>query len=204
MNKIINIVLIILLVVLVFSMSLTPLRSTNDAWWHLKAGQSLVKENLHLPENDIFAFTSENTPWHNHEWLAQVIMYLFYDMGDGTVQNGIQLVILLKALILLVTYLLVFGLAYRETKSIPVAVIVAMWAMLLSRRTIYPRPPVFSYMFFAGFLFLLCECSSGRISKKWLWVFLPLMVVWVNLHGGFMLGIILVGAWFLSSFVKNY
>ncbi len=204
MNRTITFTLIFLFIAFIFSISLTPLRSTNDAWWHLKSGRMFILNGLRLPENDIFAYTSESLPWHNHEWLAQFIFYVVYQLGDGTEQSGIQMVILFKALVLLATYLLVFGLAYRETKNVPIAVLVSMWALLLARRTIYPRPPILSYMFFAGFIFLLHENAANRLRTRWLWALPVAMILWVNLHGGFLLGIIAVGAYLLAEILKAF
>lgn len=201
MPRWINVILIVLLILFIFSFSLTPLRSTNDAWWHLKSGK-IILERKSLPENDVFAYTSEDIAWHNHEWLAQVVFYMVYSVGGGEVQDGIRMVILFKAFILLGAYLLIFYLAWRETKSIPVAVLAAFWAVTLSRRTIYPRPPLVTYLFFAFTLYLLIEKESGRISGKWLWILVPLMIFWANLHGGFLLGLIAIGAWFGSEVIK--
>lgn len=203
MRRIINIALLALLVFFVFSMSLTPQRSDNDAWWHLKTGKILFDRNFNLPKNDVFAYTSETIPWHNHEWLAQVLFYYFYRLNDSSDQSGLRWVIFLKALVLAAAYLLVFGLCLRETKSIPFAVFITMWAFLLARRTIYPRPPVFSYLFLAGYLFLLRETASGRIRRRWLWILPPLMILWVNLHGGFILGLVVVAAYGFGEAVRT-
>ena len=203
MNRIINFALLALLVFIVFSMSLTPLRSDNDAWWHLKTGKILFDRDFHLPKNDVFAYTSESVPWHNHEWLSQVLFYCFFRFNDSSDQAGVRWVIFLKGLVLLSAYLLVFGLCLRETKSVPLAVFVSLWAFLLARRTIYPRPPVFSYLFLAGYLFLLRETSTGRIGRRWLWILPPLMILWVNLHGGFILGLIVVAAYLFAEAVRG-
>lgn len=198
-----NIILVILLAIFVLSVSLTPLRSTNDAWWHLKTGKILVDRGWKLPEKDIFAYTSEDIPWHNHEWLAQILFFYCYQLGDGTDQGGIRMVVFFKGLILLLTYLAIFAFCYRESKSVPISVLCAMWALLLARRTIYPRPPIISYLFFAGYLFLLRECWMERISKRWLWALPFVMILWVNLHGGFLVGIIAVGAYVSADIIKN-
>lgn len=197
-----NIILIFLLGIFVLSVSLTPLRSDNDAWWHLKTGKILVDRGWKLPENDIFAHTSENIPWHNHEWLTQILFFHFYQMGDGTDLGGVRMVVIFKGLILLLAYLLIFWYCLRETKNVPISVLCAMWAVLLARRTIYPRPPIVTYLFFAGYLFLLRECWMGRIRRRWLWTLPFVMIPWVNLHGGFLLGIIAVGAYVAADIIK--
>ncbi|MBN1900616.1 hypothetical protein JW926_04735 [Candidatus Sumerlaeota bacterium] len=201
--KPLNITLICLLAIFALSISLTPLRSDNDAWWHLKTGKILADRGWKLPQNDVFAFTSEDIPWHNHEWLTEVLFFYFFQMGDGTDQGGVRMVVIFKGAILLLTSLLIFWFSFRETKSVPISVLCAIWAMLLARRTVYPRPPIMSYLFFAGYLFLLRECFTGRISKRWLWVLPFAMIPWVNLHGGFILGIIAIGTYVSADVIKD-
>ena len=203
MRKPLQIVLIILMFLFVISFSLTPLRSTNDAWWHLKTGKILIERGLELPENDIFAFTSENIPWHNHEWLSQILFYKVFQLGDGTAQGGMRMVIGFKAIILLALSLLVFMTCFRETKNLPISVICAVWTIILTRRTIYPRPPILTYPLFALFLLILREIAASRWKRGWLWILPPLMILWVNLHGGFMLGLIAIGAFLAGEAWKN-
>ena len=75
--------LVLLLVLgVAFSFAFTPLRSSQDEWWHLKAGKWIV-ENGRLPRNDIFTYTGENMRWHNHEWLAQVLFYGVHQLGEA-------------------------------------------------------------------------------------------------------------------------
>ncbi|HPB32507.1 MAG TPA: hypothetical protein PLB62_13715, partial [Candidatus Sumerlaeota bacterium] len=196
--KTLNIVLVAVMVLFVISYSLTPVRSDNDVWWHLKTGR-ILWESRSLPEHDVLAYTSGDIPWHNHEWLAQVIMYGFYLLGDGTLQGGMRMVILLKALALLASFVLLFIHMKRDVRSVPIAVLGVLWAVILSRRTIYPRPPVFTYFFFILFLFLMHEVHEKRIPRRWIWILCPLMVLWVNTHGGFLLGIIIAGAYFAGE-----
>ncbi|HOE63119.1 MAG TPA: hypothetical protein PKW18_09180 [Candidatus Sumerlaeota bacterium] len=202
MPRAIKIILIIFFIAFAASFFLTPIRSDNDVWWHVKTGKIIV-ESRALPANDILAYTSEEIPWHNHEWLAQVIFFAVYTLGDGTEQSGFQMVILLVALLLIAAYLILLGHCWRETKSLPIAILAAVWAVLMSRRTIYPRPPVFSYGFFAFYLWLFREVDEKRLRRRWLWALPPLMVFWVNIHGGFMLGLIVIGSYGLTRLVQT-
>ena len=199
MNKPLKIFLVVLLLLLILSMSLTPLRSSNDVWWHLKTGKVLLERNFSLPENDIFAFTSQNIPWHNHEWLAQVLFFQVFRLGGDSEHDGLRFVIFFKFLVLLGACIFVVLKTWRETRGFPAAILAGMVAMLMMRRTIYPRPPILTYLFFAFYLYIFSEYAGGRLKKKWLWILPVLMIPWVNLHGGFMLGIIAAGAYFAGS-----
>ena len=202
MRQFLNIFIILLFICSVFSFALTPIRSDNDVWWHVKTGKIITENRFSLPKHDILAYTSESILWHNHEWLAQVVFYSAFGLGDGTEQGGFRMVILLTALLLVVACGLVAALTWRETGSVPIAILAGLLALLLSRRTIYPRPPLFSYALFAGWLFLLREAATGRIKRRWLWVLPVVMIPWANLHGGFILGIIAIGAYLAADIWK--
>lgn len=182
-------VLVAIVALAAFSFAFTPLRSSQDEWWHLKAGRWIV-ENRRLPVFDIFTYTGENTPWHNHEWLSQVILYGVYAAGEDRAIGGVRALVLFKAVIVAATFAFVTFTAFRRSGSWTAAGLVGLVAAEISRRTIYPRPPIFSYLLFTVFLFALAEWKSGRLRGRWLWLLVPLMVLWANLHGMCLLGIV--------------
>jgi len=202
-KKIILVVLFLCLIVVVFSFGFTPVRSSNDVWWQLKGGKYIV-EHRGLPRYDVFTFTGENIEWHNHEWLAQVIMYGAYALGDTSEFGGLRCVITLKTLVLVATFLLLCWFIYMRSQSWLLAVLFALIAAAVSKRTIYPRPPVFSYLLFAGYLYVLWGYWSGRLTWRWLIALPLLMVLWVNLHGFFVLGILLLGVYLVASLLQNF
>ena len=54
----------------------THTRADPDLWGHVRFGQDTVAERtVHLP--DRYSFASDR-PWINHEWLAEVVMYLLH------------------------------------------------------------------------------------------------------------------------------
>ena len=73
-----KILVILLLVWVVFAFSFTPIRTSNDVWWHLKTGKYIIDHNLKIPKHDIFTFTGENTIWINHEWLSEITFGWIY------------------------------------------------------------------------------------------------------------------------------
>jgi hypothetical protein len=78
-----------LLLVLALVTTLSPIRNY-DYWWHLKTG-ALVVERGEVPRSDPYSFTAAGTPWVDHEWLAQVAMFLVHR------STGPGLLVLLKS-----------------------------------------------------------------------------------------------------------
>lgn len=180
-----------------FSYAWTPLRSSQDDWWHLKTGKWIV-ENRILPTYDIFTYTGEQTLWHNHEWLSQVVFWLVYCQW-----GGIFGLITFKALVVTATFAGVAWLAYNRCRSWIIALVLAWVAAEISRRAIYIRPPIFSYALFALYIGLFDAWRRNRISQKVLApVVIVLMILWANLHGMCLLGIIVAGAYAAGETVE--
>src|SRR5690606_29022286 len=99
-----------------FSFAFTPLRTSQDEWWHLKAGRWIV-EHRALPTHDIFTYAGADFRWYNHEWLSQVIFYLVYALGAGGDPGplgevgGVTALVAFKALIVTLTFALLAWLA---------------------------------------------------------------------------------------------
>jgi len=188
-----------------FSYGFVPIRASNDVWWHLKTGKIIVERGGRPPANDVFTYTGEKIPWHNHEWLAQVLMYKVFQWGGGERRNliGLRAVIALKALLLAATFLLVLAAVRLHCPNLPVAALIALLALDVSRRTLYPRPPIFTYLFLAIFLLLLNRWRLGRLPNPALLALPILMLAWANLHGGFIVGL-LVGAFFLAGETADF
>ena len=156
-----------------------------DLWGHLRFGHDILKGAL--PRVDTYSFTSD-IPWINHEWLAEVVMYLAWAMG------GAPGLIALKTVVVLATLAIVAVIIRTEVAHDPLrdflmfVAIAGMWI-----RTYVVRPQVFSLLLFAAVLSLLHSAEAG--SRIRLWVVPLLFAIWVNLHGGWIVGLGTVGVW---------
>ena len=153
-----------------------------DFWWHLKTGQYIVDQGV-IPRTDFFSFTSFGKSWVAHEWLSEVVFYLGYSWF------GYNSLIFFFA----VLTVLAFWFVTRRLDSHPFivapAVLLGIWSIL---PTIGARPRVFTLLFAAIYLALMN--SFTRDGSSLIWLTVPLMAVWVNLHGGFLIGLVLIAA----------
>lgn len=181
-----------------FAFSFTPLRTSHDEFWHLKTGQ-WISDHGYLPENDIFTYTAEKIPWHNHEWLTQVLMWQIYQLGERAAFGGLRAVILFKSLVIVLAFA-GFGLLLARRMRQPVwAALAAAMAVALARRTFYPRPPFVTYLILVLIFWMLIEWRAGRLRACWLWLFAPLFALWANLHGGWAAGLVVIGAFWADA-----
>ncbi len=163
-----------------------------DLWWHLRAGQYMAQSHSVL-HRDVFSYTKFGQTWIAHEWLSEVIMYLVYKWTSWAGLN------------------LLFGLATGGAFAITffrcagrpyVAAPIVLLGMMASSPAWGLRPQMFSVLLTAIFLLLLDRAEnnsglSGGIDSparyRFLWLMAPLTVLWVNLHAGYAIGLVLIG-----------
>ena len=150
-----------------------------DLWWHLRTGQ-LTLQNHAIFRIDPYSFTRAESPWINHEWLSDILMFGLYRL------SGFGGLIVVFALLITGAFLLVF----RRCQGGPYfAGILTIWAAVASRPAWGVRPQLLS-LFFASLLLVLHE--SRVRHPRILWWAVLLILLWVNLHAGYALGIALL------------
>jgi len=184
-----RLIFVITLLMIAMMAARTPLDS--DLWWHLRAGQVTV-ETGHPLLTDLFSYTRDGQAWVNHSWLSQVILYGLYQPANFT---GLSLWVTLLAVVSLTfVFFQMKGPAWwRSFLVILCAVAIApVWS---------PRPQVASLALFALLAWWMERWKNGDVSQLWTLPFLFLL--WSNLHGGYSLGFLLLGA-FLGGQVLNH
>lgn len=174
-------VLLVLLVLIVAMAGRTPIDS--DQWWHLRNGAETVRAGQPL-WGDTFSYTRAGQTWVNHSWLAEVGMYELFHLG-GYLALAAAVALLAAAGMALVyfqmegrailrAFLIVFG----------AAVMAPVWS---------PRPQMLSLLLLALLAWVLYSYRADSRDYRWS---LPLLfAVWGNLHGGYALGLVLLGLW---------
>jgi len=165
----------------------------SDTWWHLKTGEYILRNHA-LPVPDPFSYTAymgkpaypgeETTRDFNlkHEWLAQVMFYLAYAAA------GFPGLVLLRVAILSAYCLLAGLVVFRRTGGFYRALIAAGLSALVAGFFLSDRPYQLTYLLLAATLAIL-------EFRRWLWLLPAMMLVWANLHGGFFLGLIVLGVY---------
>jgi hypothetical protein len=155
----------------------------NDFWWHVRTGQIILHE-WHIPTADLFSFTRYGDPWVNQAWLMQIGLYALYKLG------GLPLIVLACALVITAGYVALLRVVARYDGLRP-GVCATLLGSIMGMMTWIPRPQVISYLLFGTVMALIESHRHGRTRLLW-WV-LPLFVIWVNSHGGFVFGVGVLG-----------
>ena len=158
---------------------LTPVHNGN-IFWHLRNGEDIL-DTGRIRLEDPFTYTARGNCWVQEEWLAEVLYAAAWRTG------GAPAVVLLKGLAVTASVMLAASAARRRGADTGVTVMVAvMWFAVCHARWI-ARPHVFTLLYFALFLRLMAGMGDRPLWKNLL-LFLPVQVLWVNTHAGFVMG----------------
>jgi hypothetical protein len=162
-----------------------------DFWWHLRVGRWIV-DNGRLPSHDLFTFTVPDHVWTDHEYLTEVLMWLTYT-ATGTVGLAIAFGLITWA---------GFWLIYRQVRRDAFVIVgVGLALGALAGWPIWgPRAQMITFAFSCLELYWLQGYLSGRSRAL---TFFPLVViVWANLHGGWVIGFAWLGVALVSVLVS--
>ena len=152
-----------------------------DGWWHLKTGEQIF-ETGSIPHQDIYSATRAGQEWITHEWLTQLSMFLLHRVG------GFTLVTIVFALIAT----LAFWIVYLRCPVRPfIAAIPLVLGVAAASPMLGARPQVVSILM-ASIFIAVQERYAQRHDRGYLALLVGLMLVWVNAHGAFILGPILI------------
>ena len=154
-----------------------------DFWWHLKAGEIIVTTRS-IPKTDLFSFTAAGHPFILQNWLVEVIYYGAYRAG------GLALLVALNAMLLVAALLPVYHLCRQATDRLKLSVISALLPAVLLLYFGSVRSQIFSFALFSAYYWVLSSYVGRR--RDLLWTLPLMMIVWVNLHGAFVLGLGLI------------
>ena len=165
-----------------------------DLWGHVLFGQVMLGTG-HLIRTNIYAYSAPGRPWIDHEWLTEVVMALLYNaIGIA----GLQVLKLLCASAIVI--LLAAGLAETGASIAPQFIALAAVAIALTQQMQF-RPQLFDYVFLAALIAMLARECHGRRAPLWLAV--PMLALWANLHGGFFVGLAALGVYSAACAVEG-
>jgi hypothetical protein len=161
-----------------------------DFWHHLARGQAIAARGA-MVDHDLFTYTVP--PEHSFQdanWLAQLSYHHLYAAG------GLPLVQLVNSLLLTAMTGVLVWLCWRASRSLMLAAglgafaVIGLWQLLLI------RPQTYSMLLFVVLY------AALELAQRWraLLALPPLLLaLWANLHGGFPVGLMMVGCYLLAA-----
>jgi hypothetical protein len=161
-----------------------------DFWWHLRIGRWMV-EHGRLPSTDIFTHTVPDHVWTDHEYLTEILMWLLYS-ATGVVGLAIAFGLLTWA---------GFWLMYRQVRRQPWVIVgIGLAIGAVAGSPIWgPRAQMITFFLTCLELYWLQGYLSGR--SRTIQLFPLVMVLWANLHGGWVIGFVWLGVALVAELI---
>jgi len=165
-----------------------------DTGYHIRAGEFII-DTFSVPDRDIFSFLSPPLAWTAHEWLSEVIMASVHSAF------GLTGIVIFFSFLIAFIFSLLFKMV-RTSGSNMVAVVVIMLLVIGSSQVHWlARPHIFLLLLTVVWYRLLDSYQYD--DRNHLYFLPPLMLLWVNLHGGFILGLVLVAVYLVGNIVGS-
>jgi len=192
MPSVADLIFVALLAVLVFTPLSVRLLGDAGIGWHIRTGQQILTTHA-IPHVDPFSSTMQGKPWFAWEWL--------YDMVVGELESALGLngVVWLNAIVIAGTFASCFRLLLRRGTDLFVALVLVLVSVSASMIHFLARPHVVSWLLTLAW-FAILDASEREGAKRRALLALPLlMVVWANVHGGFLIGFALLAIFWLGA-----
>ncbi len=166
--------------------SLVPL-VPNDYWWHLRVGQIIAAQGR-VPTTNMFSWSiAADRPFVYGAWLAEWLFFQIQRLG------GLELVIFTRNVLVLSFFALIGWEAQRRSGSWRLAALATTLVAAMSINNLIVRTQNWSWLPFMLFLIVLSRYVARQWGPRTL-ALLPLtMLFWVNAHGAYVLGLVLIG-----------
>jgi len=154
-----------------------------DTWWHLASGRWIVNHRA-VPDTDTLSYTVPDHDWINLQWLYDVVLYLLHCIGGADL-----LVLASAAAFTAALWILMKNL--RLWLGDVSASLLLLWAVLIAEERFLIRPEMISFVLLQAILWILM--TARRNDGRHLWLLAPLMLLWVNSHALFIVGLYCMG-----------
>lgn len=157
-----------------------------DVWWHMALVKYYLQNLTMRVDHAIFSWTSATSDWNYNTWLGSSIFYLAHSTAGNFGFWLVRSFVLTGLFFLFYFYVKAVKISFNT----PIIVLIFLIGIQLSSAATVFRPELFSLLLFGAYLFIYFYGKS--LKKNIFWLFPVLMVFWVNLHGGFILGLFII------------
>jgi hypothetical protein len=177
-----------LIVTMCIATGIFPIEA-EDIFSNVVTGQLLWTERA-IPTTDPFSFTGPHQ-WFLNRPLPSLIFYGVHSVG------GLHAIQLFCTLVFGITYSLAYIVWSRRT-AMPLMTFACTTLIILgSCYWFQTRIYVFAYLFVAASLLLITSTH-----KRTMLLAIPIQILWINSHPSAILGVFLVGCWWLATIWK--
>jgi len=160
------------------------LLSDADTGWHIRTGQYIIARHS-VPTTDLFSFSKPHDAWFAWEWLTDVLYAALFDW------TGLKGIVLLSGLIISAIFSILLRHLLWRGVNLFIAIGLSLICTSAAAVHFHARPHLFTLLFLVTTLWMVDK--DRRSHTRAVWLLIPLMVLWTNVHGGFLVMIAVLG-----------
>jgi hypothetical protein len=164
-----------------------------DLWWHIRVGQNILATH-HWPTSDPFSFTVAGHPWMAYEWLGDVLIGAVARLG-GLMGLEVFLFVWASAVVLAI-----YAYATLRSGNSKAGFLTAGVLCSFAFASFSLRPQMLGYLFLVLTLIVLERFRQGK--PRSIWFLPPLVLLWVNTHGSWVIGMGVLLVFLASGLVE--
>jgi len=181
-----------LLLAVIFHYSIRGI-DESDIWWHLRDARAFLHGHTFL-RVDTYTFTAAGSSWINFEWLSEIPYYLAYQSA------GLKGILAVYFIVLSVIFIAVYYRTCRAGADCKDAAVATLGAICLGGVSMAPRMLLFGWLCLMGVLLIV---DHFKRTGGGLWLLPPIFLLWINLHGSWVFGFVVLGATMVSGLVEG-
>jgi len=179
-----------------------------DIGWHIRNGELILRTHA-ITRADPFSSSMQGKPWYSWEWL--------YDVGAAAAHEwaGLNGVVLISAIIIAFTLALLFRLSLARGANVVITLVFLVFTFAATAIHLFARPHILSWLLLLIWFqildsaqphlpLVLARPEAISYNHKRLFLLPLLMLFWVNVHGEFLLGFVLLGIYLISGLSRLF
>jgi len=166
-----------------------------DVGWHIRAGEYIVSHRA-VPYHDLYSFSKPGAPWFAWEWLSDVLDAALFRMA------GLKGIVLMAGVVIALFATTLIRRVTRLGVNLFAALLVALLGVGGASIHFLARPHVFTLLLLSVSMWMLERDRDGSAPKNRIFWLIPLVLVWTNLHGGFLVVVAILGLTAVGSLIE--
>src|SRR6516165_5609546 len=166
-----------------------------DIGWHIRNGDHILTMHS-VPHADYFSYTLAGRPWYAWEWLYDVVVSKMHSHA------GLDGVVLLSSFLGALTFAWLFRLALKLSGNLVVAGGLTLLSATAASIHLLARPHLVTWLLTLAWFEQVSSYQRGE--RRHLFLLPALMPAWVNLHGGFLVGVALLAVAVAANLWTRY
>ena len=153
-----------------------------DIWWHMNDARYLL-EHHRLPSVNTYTFAGVGSPWINQQWLSEIPYLIAFR------KFGLQGLLLTYFVVLVLIFATVYYRSCLMGADCKDAAVATLGAICLGGVSLAPRTLLFGWLCLSALLLVL---DHFKRTGHGLWLLPPLFALWINLHGSWVFGMVVL------------